>query len=314
MSRRKRTCKRHWRSRAKSGVTGSCVALTRYEPGEPIRHRVGAGLAPALGWCSFATEPQECYHYSKEIEARIAAWGIGSFTYKAVRKHCEGKSMTETSLPAGLERRREDIELITGHSHYVDDLRSPAGRPPALHMVVVRSPYAHAEIKDIRIDGARSVPGVIAVFTSEELVSDMRPMDVIPMPGLKKPERRPLAVGRVRYVGDPVAVVLAENLYAAEDARDLVDVEYEPLPAVTDPEAALAAGAPLLYDEFGSNLAYLVPSGGGDIAAAFAHETHCPLFWASTAAIFMFITPRWEAALAPKQPSSAKRLSRPRWP
>src|SRR5713101_111166 len=177
--------------------------------------------------------------------------------------------MTETSLPAGLERRREDIELITGHSHYVDDLRSPAGRPPALHMVVVRSPYAHAEIKDIRLDGPLAVPGVFAVFTSQELVSDMRPMDVIPMPGLKKPERRPLAVGRARYVGDPVAVILAESLYAAEDARDLVDVEYEPLPAVTDPEAALEPGAPLLYDELESNIAFVQQTGGGDIQAAF---------------------------------------------
>src|SRR2546429_5906865 len=157
--------------------------------------------------------------------------------------------MTETSLPAGLERRREDIEPITGHSHYVDDLRSPAGRPSALHMVVVRSPYAHAEIKGIRLDAARALPRVFAAFTSQELVSDMRPMDVIPMPGLKKPERRPLAIGRVRYVGDPVAVVLAENLYAAEDARDLADVEYEPLSAVTNPAAALAPCAPLLYDE-----------------------------------------------------------------
>src|SRR5215469_11645438 len=178
--------------------------------------------------------------------------------------------MFETSLPAGLERRREDIDLITGYSHYVDDLRSPTGRPPALYMMVVRSPYAHAEIKDIWLDEARALPGVFAAFTSQELASDMRPLDVFPMPGLKKPERRPLAIGRVRYMGDPVAVVLAENLYAAEDARDLVEVEYEPLPTVTDPEAALAPGAPLLYDEFDSNLAYLVPSGGGDIAAAFA--------------------------------------------
>src|SRR5260370_40848687 len=143
--------------------------------------------------------------------------------------------MNERVQTSGLERRREDYGSITGFSHYVDDLRSPPGRPPALHMVVVRSPYAHAEIKDIRLDGARSVPGVFAVFTSQELGSDMRPMDVIPMPGLKNPDRRPLAVGRGPYVGDPVAVVLAENLYAAEDARDLVDVEYEPLPAVTDP-------------------------------------------------------------------------------
>jgi carbon-monoxide dehydrogenase large subunit len=177
--------------------------------------------------------------------------------------------MIETSLPAGLERRREDIELITGHGYYVDDLKSPAGRPRALHMVVVRSPYAHAEIKHIGLDAAQAVPGVFATFTSEELVSNMRTIDVVPIPGFKKPERRPLAVDRVRYVGDPVAIVLAENLYVAEDARDLVEVEYEPLPAVTDPEEALAADAPLLYDEFSSNMTFLTQSGGGDIAAVF---------------------------------------------
>ncbi|HZT99407.1 MAG TPA: xanthine dehydrogenase family protein molybdopterin-binding subunit, partial [Ktedonobacteraceae bacterium] len=75
--------------------------------------------------------------------------------------------------------------------------------------------------------------------------------------------------GRARYVGDPVAVVLAENLYVARDAADLVDVEYEPLPAVSDPEAAVAPGAPLLYDEWGTNVAFLNTAGGGDIAAAF---------------------------------------------
>jgi carbon-monoxide dehydrogenase large subunit len=67
------------------------------------------------------------------------------------------------------------------------------------------------------------------------------------LPGLKKPERHPLAIGSVHYVGDPVVVVLAENRYVATDARDLVEVDYEPLPAVTDPEAALAPSAPLLY-------------------------------------------------------------------
>jgi len=136
-------------------------------------------------------------------------------------------------------------------------------------MAVVRSPYAHAEIKDIKLDAARALPGVIAAFSGAELVKDMPTLSSIPMPDLKKPERRPMAMGKVRYVGDPVAVVLAESLYAAEDARDLVEVEYEPLPAVADPEASLAPGAPLLYDNFGSNIAFLVPAGGGDIAAAF---------------------------------------------
>ncbi len=101
--------------------------------------------------------------------------------------------MIEMSLPGGLERRREDYKLITGLGHYVDDLKLPAGRPPALHMVVVRSPYAHAEIQSIEVDTARALPGVVAVFTGAELVSGMRTMDSVPIPGLKKPERRPLA-------------------------------------------------------------------------------------------------------------------------
>jgi carbon-monoxide dehydrogenase large subunit len=91
----------------------------------------------------------------------------------------------------------------------------------------------------------------------------------MPMPDLKKPDRRPLALGKARYIGDPVAVVLAESLYAAIDARDLVDVDYEPLPAVTDPEAAFASDAPLLYDELGTNVAFRSQSGGGDIDAVF---------------------------------------------
>src|SRR5438445_10092644 len=102
--------------------------------------------------------------------------------------------MTQTSLPTGLERRREDYGLITGLSHYVDDLRPPEGRPATLHMVVIRSPYAHAEIKHIQLDAARALPGVVAAFAGAELVSGMRPLDVMPMPGLNKPERRPLAV------------------------------------------------------------------------------------------------------------------------
>ena len=179
--------------------------------------------------------------------------------------------MTETTLPAGLERRREDYKLITGTSHYVDDLRPPKGRPAALHMIVVRSPYAHAEIKSIQLDAARALPGMVAAFAGEELVSGMRTIDTIPAPGLKKPERRPLALGRVRYVGDPVAVMLAENLYTAMDAHDLVEVEYEPLPAVVDPEAALAPDARILYDKLGSNMAFRSQAGGGDIKAAFAN-------------------------------------------
>jgi len=182
--------------------------------------------------------------------------------------------MSKISIPPELERRTEDYALITGRAHYVDDLRPPTGRPPALHLAVVRSPYAHATIKSINLDAARALPGVAAAFAGAELVSGMPTFDSFPVAGLKNPERRPLAVGRVRYVGDPVAVVLAENRYLAEDARDQVEVDYEPLPAVVDPEAAAAPGAPLLYDEPGSNVAFHAQTGGGDIQAAFANADH----------------------------------------
>ncbi len=174
-----------------------------------------------------------------------------------------------SQIPEGLERRREDVKLITGRGYYVDDLRPPDGRPAALSMAVVRSPYAHAIIKSIQLDAARALPGVVAAFTSEELVSDMAPVNAFTQPDTRKPDRRPMALGRVRYVGDSVAVVLAEDPYVAIDARDLVEVDYEPLPAVTDPEKALAPDAPLLYDEFDSNIASRSLLSGGDPQDAF---------------------------------------------
>ena len=177
--------------------------------------------------------------------------------------------MIETRIPPDLTRRVEDFGLITGRSHYVDDMRPEEGRPALLHMVVARSPYAHAAIQNIDLDAARAVPGVVAVFTGTELVQGMRTIDTIPVPDLKKPPRYPLATDKVRYVGDPVAVVLAESLYAATDARDAIDIDYEPLPSVTDPEAAIAPDAPLLYEQFGSNIAFRQQTGGGDIEAAF---------------------------------------------
>src|SRR5258708_21764600 len=156
--------------------------------------------------------------------------------------------MSKISIPPDLERRTEDYALITGSAHYVDDLRPPTGRPPALHLAVVRSPYAHATIKRINLDAARALPGVAAAFTGAELVSGMPTFDSFPVAGLKNPERRPLAVGRARYVGDPVAVVLAENPYLAADAPHHVEVDYQTLPHAVDPPAARYPGSPLLFD------------------------------------------------------------------
>ncbi|HEY6540899.1 MAG TPA: xanthine dehydrogenase family protein molybdopterin-binding subunit, partial [Ktedonobacteraceae bacterium] len=139
-----------------------------------------------------------------------------------------------------------------------------------LHILFVRSPYAHAVITSIQLDAARALPGVVAAFEGAELVAGMPALPTMPLPGLQKPERRPMAVKRVRYVGDPVAVIVVENLSIAEDARELVEVDYEMLPAVADPEAAIEPGAPLLYDELGSNIAFSQQFDYGDTDAAFA--------------------------------------------
>ncbi len=183
--------------------------------------------------------------------------------------------MNNMPIPEGSGRRREDYPLITGRAHYVDDLRAGKERPAALHMVVVRSPYAHAEIQAIHLEDAQALPGVVAALPASELVETMPAMEGIPVPRkLNRPLRKPLATQRVRYVGDPVAVIVARDLAVALDARDLVDVDYVPLPAVVDPEEALVPDAPVLYEEFGSNLAFNTQVGGGDIEAAFAQAAH----------------------------------------
>src|SRR5258707_2009755 len=170
--------------------------------------------------------------------------------------------MSKISIPPELERRTEDYALITGRAQYVADLMPATGRPHALHLAVVRSPYAHATIKGINLDAARALPGVAAAFAGVELVSGMPTFDSFPVAGLKNPERRPLAVGRARYVGDPVAVVLAENRYLAGDSREQGEADYSPLHSVVAPEGAAAPGAPLLYDQPGSNVAFHAPTNG----------------------------------------------------
>ncbi len=172
------------------------------------------------------------------------------------------------------ERRREDYRSLIGQAHYVDDIRPEPGRPATLHMLVVRSPYAHAKITNIQLNAAQAYPGVIGAFTGAELVKGMPTLTTIPVPGLRKPDRRPLAVERVRYVGDPVAVILAESLPIAEDAREQVDIDYEVLPSVTDPEKALDADAPRLYDEYDSNTAFVHETNGGNLAEAFQQADH----------------------------------------
>jgi carbon-monoxide dehydrogenase large subunit len=145
-------------------------------------------------------------------------------------------------------RRVEDEELLLGQGTFVDNLEGEG----VAHAIFVRSPFAHAVIAGIDTTEARAADGVLAVYTADDLGHDNLPSFAAVN---KQAPRAALAVGKVRYVGDPVAVVIAETRAQAVDAAELVDVDYDDLPAVTDMEDALAEGAPLQFEEIGSNIA-----------------------------------------------------------
>jgi CO/xanthine dehydrogenase Mo-binding subunit len=174
-------------------------------------------------------------------------------------------------------RRIEDSRLLVGRGGYVDDLSVPG----MLHAVLLRSPYPHALIKRIDVSRALELPGVVAVVTGQEAAGLCNPMpDFGPAPD--KHVWRCLAADRVRYVGEGVAAIVAESRYVAEDARDLIDVEYEPLPAIADPERALQPGSPLVHEALGTNLAYERTFTFGEVDRDFAEAevvVHDRLRW-----------------------------------
>ncbi len=145
--------------------------------------------------------------------------------------------------------RVEDPELLVGQGTFIGNMAIPG----LLHLVFVRSPHAHAVIGEVDVSEALAMPGVVAAFVNADLgVPSFHTFGVALNKACARP---PLAEGKVRFVGDPVVAVLAETAAQAADAAEAVVVDYEPLPAVVDPEAALAPGAPVQFDELGSNLA-----------------------------------------------------------
>jgi aerobic carbon-monoxide dehydrogenase large subunit len=165
-------------------------------------------------------------------------------------------------------RRREDPRLITGAAQYTDDVVLPA----MVHLVLLRSPHAHARIKRIETARARQAPGVVAVFTAADTEGALHSTPcawLVPNAKLKVMPYPSIAKDVVRYVGDIVAAVVAESPYQATDAIELIDVDYEPLPAVIDPESALQPGAPQLHPDAPNNQAFHWTVAGGDIDAAF---------------------------------------------
>ncbi len=164
-------------------------------------------------------------------------------------------------------RRTEDPRLIKGLAHYVDDIELPG----TLHVAFVRSYYAHAKINGIDTSAALAVPGVVAVYTGKDVAGKIGPVPCASaLPDLKVPDHRVLATDKVYFVGHPVAAIVAKDRYAARDAVDLVVVDYEDLPVVTDVEEAAAREGTVIHEAFSDNIAYKMTAGEGDIDAAFA--------------------------------------------
>ena len=174
--------------------------------------------------------------------------------------------MAEGAIGRALSRR-EDPRLLRGSGCFVDDFAPPG----AAHMAILRSPFAHALIRSVDLARARAAPGVIDAFSAADLD---RPLPEIPfrlagLAGFDRFLQPPIAADKARFAGEPVAVIVAADRYTAEDALAAVEVDYEPLPAVADPETA-AASATLVHEEAGENLAIRYSVGRGDAEAAFA--------------------------------------------
>jgi carbon-monoxide dehydrogenase large subunit len=166
-------------------------------------------------------------------------------------------------------RRREDPRLITGTATYTDDIVLPN----MAHAALLRSPHAHARIRNIDTSRAKNAPGVIAVFTAADTEAALKPMPcawLVPNSDLKVATYPQLAKDIVRYVGDCVAVVVADDRYQAQDALELIDVDYEPLPVVIDPQKSTAKGAPQIHADIPGNQAFHWVVAGGDVDAAFS--------------------------------------------
>ena len=171
-------------------------------------------------------------------------------------------------------KRKEDPALLRGRGRYVDDIKIA----DTLHAAFVRSPHAHAKINAINTSAAEELPGVEAVFTFDRLPESMRnqplPLYVAPAAITQLHVPHALAATEVCYVGEPVAAVIATTRHIAEDAAQLINVDYDPLPAVSDCLAAIDEGAPVAHQTGDNNIAARVPIKSGDIEKAFANAPH----------------------------------------
>ena len=164
--------------------------------------------------------------------------------------------------------RVEDASLLTARGRFADDMGE---RPGTAHGAVLRSPHVHADIVSVDVSAALAMPEIVAVLTGEDAAAWTRPF----IAGVEQPMRHyALAVDRVRYVGEPVSVVIGRDRYAAEDALERIDLEYRELGSVIEPKVATARDMPLLHPEVGSNVVSERRFGYGDSVSAFANAEH----------------------------------------
>ena len=195
--------------------------------------------------------------------------------------------MSETRIIGKALLRREDYRFVTGQGRYLDDVVVPG----ALHAHFVRSPHAHARIRSIDIEAARQAEGVVAIVGGRELAEWTTPLRMAPpIEGLRPVEFSTLPIDKVRFIGDPVLCIVARDRYLAEDAAELVNIDYDELDAVADLSHALAAGAPLVDDALPDNLISHQSFTAGDPGRSFAEaeivveaafhqqrQTHAPI-------------------------------------
>ena len=165
-------------------------------------------------------------------------------------------------------KRFEDHRLLTGQSSYVDDMT----RPGMLHALFIRSPHGHARIRSIDASAALALPGVEAVITAEDItdIAVLPTREGADADELRPPRHPALAIDKACYAGQPVAIVLADSIYTAQDAVELVDIDYEILPAVIDPHEAASGVSPIIHEHLGTNVVLRTVNAGGDLDAAFA--------------------------------------------
>jgi carbon-monoxide dehydrogenase large subunit len=183
--------------------------------------------------------------------------------------------MTQTLVGQSVPRK-EDRPLLRGEAQFVGDVSLPG----LTYAAFLRSPYAHARITRVDVEKARALPGVLLVLSAADLPASVRHMSPFPFqsrdpfragnPSIKFHDRYGLAHEKVRFIGEPLALVVAENRYLAEDALELIEAEFEPLEPVLDAEAAQASGAPLLYEDWGDNVALRFRVSNGDVQRACA--------------------------------------------